>query len=131
MPELGDVMSEAVERAGESRLNSIIALLVALAATFVALKLDPLASADAGLDSTMGWTAWAVGDACLFHVRRGSLLTCFPMGASTDFDLHPFLYQSKPLRSTPLAVVMRGERARAGELDGAVLTHEDATRTRR
>jgi hypothetical protein len=37
MPELGEVMSEAVERAGESRLNSTIALLVALAATFVAL----------------------------------------------------------------------------------------------
>jgi Domain of unknown function (DUF4337) len=37
MPELGDVMSEAVEKAGESRLNSVIALLVALAATFVAL----------------------------------------------------------------------------------------------
>jgi hypothetical protein len=31
------MMSEAVERAGESRLNSTIALLVALAATFVAL----------------------------------------------------------------------------------------------
>jgi Domain of unknown function (DUF4337) len=37
MPELGEMMSEAVERAGESRLNSVIALLVALAATFVAL----------------------------------------------------------------------------------------------
>jgi hypothetical protein len=37
MPELGEMMSEAVERAGESRLNSTIALLVALAATFVAL----------------------------------------------------------------------------------------------
>jgi hypothetical protein len=37
MPELGEVMSEAVEKAGESRLNSVIALLVALAATFVAL----------------------------------------------------------------------------------------------
>ena len=38
MPELGEMMSEAVERAGESRLNSAIALLVALAATFVALR---------------------------------------------------------------------------------------------
>jgi Domain of unknown function (DUF4337) len=37
MPELGEMMSEAVERAGEPRLNSTIALLVALAATFVAL----------------------------------------------------------------------------------------------
>jgi hypothetical protein len=37
MPELEEAVSEAVERAGESRLNSTIALLVALAATFVAL----------------------------------------------------------------------------------------------
>jgi hypothetical protein len=37
MPELGEMMSEAVERAGESHLNSAIALLVALTATFIAL----------------------------------------------------------------------------------------------
>jgi uncharacterized protein DUF4337 len=35
--ELGETVTEAVERAGESRLNSTVALLVALAATFVAL----------------------------------------------------------------------------------------------
>jgi Domain of unknown function (DUF4337) len=38
MAELGETIAEAVERAGESRLNSIVALLVALAATFVALS---------------------------------------------------------------------------------------------
>ena len=38
MAELGETISEAVERAGESRLNSTVALLVALAATFVALS---------------------------------------------------------------------------------------------
>src|SRR5205814_2020489 len=37
MAELGETISEAVERAGESRLNSTVAILVALAATFVAL----------------------------------------------------------------------------------------------
>jgi hypothetical protein len=37
MAELGETVTEAVERAGESRLNSTVALLVALAATFVAL----------------------------------------------------------------------------------------------
>ena len=37
MGELGETVTEAVERAGESRLNSTVALLVALAATFVAL----------------------------------------------------------------------------------------------
>ena len=38
MGELGETVTEAVERAGESRLNSTVALLVALAATFVALS---------------------------------------------------------------------------------------------
>jgi hypothetical protein len=37
MPELGEAISETIEKAGESRLGSIVALLVALAATFVAL----------------------------------------------------------------------------------------------
>lgn len=37
MAELGETISEAVERAGESRLNSTVAISVALAATFVAL----------------------------------------------------------------------------------------------
>jgi len=37
MSELGEVVSEAMEKAHESRLGNIVALLVALAATFVAL----------------------------------------------------------------------------------------------
>ncbi len=37
MGELGETVTEVVERSGESRLNSAVALLVALAATFVAL----------------------------------------------------------------------------------------------
>lgn len=37
MPELADVVSEAVERGSEGRLNSTIALLVAITATFTAL----------------------------------------------------------------------------------------------
>ena len=37
MSELGETISEAIEEAGESRLGTIVALLVALAATFVAL----------------------------------------------------------------------------------------------
>jgi hypothetical protein len=37
MAELGETVNGAIERAGESRLNSTVALLVALAATFVAL----------------------------------------------------------------------------------------------
>src|SRR5437667_12795199 len=38
MGEIDETVSEAVERAAESRLNSIIAVIVALAATFMALS---------------------------------------------------------------------------------------------
>jgi hypothetical protein len=37
MPDVSDTINEAVERASESRLNSIIALLVAITATFMAV----------------------------------------------------------------------------------------------
>ena len=37
MSEIADTINEAVEHASESRLNSIIAALVAIAATFMAL----------------------------------------------------------------------------------------------
>jgi Domain of unknown function (DUF4337) len=37
MPDVSDTISEAVERASDSRLNSIIALLVAVTATFMAV----------------------------------------------------------------------------------------------
>src|ERR1700692_3758558 len=37
MPDVSDTINEAVERASESRLNSVIALLVAITATFMAV----------------------------------------------------------------------------------------------
>ncbi len=79
------------------------------AATFVSLKLDP--GSDAGDDpgQAIGWTAWAVGDACLFHIRGGGLTGSFPVTASSEFGTTPYLYQSKPMRPTPTAVVTRGE----------------------
>jgi hypothetical protein len=79
------------------------------AATFVALKLDPVEAAGNGPGQAIGWTAWAVGDACLFHVRGGNLTGSFPAAAASEFGTTPYLYQSKPLRATPVAVVTRGE----------------------
>jgi hypothetical protein len=79
------------------------------AATFVALVLDPVEAAGESPLATTGWTAWAVGDACLFHIRDGRLLASFPMTCSSDFGTTPQLYQSKALRATPAAVVTRGE----------------------
>jgi hypothetical protein len=79
------------------------------AATFVALVLDPIEPGAESPSGATGWTAWAVGDACLFHIRDGQLLACFPMSASQDFGTAPSLYQSKALRPTPAAVTTRGE----------------------
>ena len=83
------------------------------AATFLAFLLDP-PSMDRGHEQgsgpdAVGWMVWAVGDVCLFHVREGRLLTVFPIERSRDFGFSPVVYQSKPLRKTPVAAVMRGE----------------------
>jgi hypothetical protein len=79
------------------------------AATFIALVLDPVTDPGEDPAAAIGWTAWAVGDACLFHVRGGQLTASFPVAASSEFGTTPQLYQSKALRQTPLAVVTRGE----------------------
>jgi hypothetical protein len=41
------------------------------------------------------WKAMAVGDACIFQVRGGSLTTAFPMSASADFGNRPALLCSR------------------------------------
>ncbi len=79
------------------------------AATFVALVLDPASDTLEQAPEATGWTAWAVGDACLFHIRDGALIGSFPVATASDFGTTPYLYQSKPMRPTPLAVVQRGE----------------------
>jgi len=37
------------------------------------------------------WTALAVGDCCLFHVRRDKILRSFPLGSSAEFTRTPKL----------------------------------------
>ena len=51
------------------------------AATFVGLQIRP--------DGT--WSAVAVGDACLFHLRDQRLLKAFPMEQSSAFNNRPFV----------------------------------------
>jgi hypothetical protein len=41
------------------------------------------------------WSAAALGDTCLFHVRADELLTAFPVKASADFGSSPNLVPSK------------------------------------
>ena len=79
------------------------------AATFMGFRLEPIPEDGDAPASATGWTAWAVGDICLFHVRDGHLIASFPMGASADFNLTPQLYQSKAMRPTPQGVTTKGE----------------------
>jgi len=40
------------------------------------------------------WSAFAVGDSCLFQVRNDSLMTCFPIERSDQFSSHQLLISS-------------------------------------
>jgi hypothetical protein len=42
------------------------------------------------------WRALAVGDSCLFQVRKNRLLTGFPAKSAADFNNRPFLIASNP-----------------------------------
>jgi hypothetical protein len=42
------------------------------------------------------WTAVAVGDTCVFQVRRDELVAAFPLQRSDQFDITPDLVASKP-----------------------------------
>jgi hypothetical protein len=48
-----------------------------------------------------GWSAVAVGDSCLFHVRDGRLLRAFPLSRAAEFNSSPWLVGS---RTSPLEV---------------------------
>jgi hypothetical protein len=90
------------------------------AATFLAFRLDepeasPKSKEPAAPHKPSGWTAWAVGDVCLFHVRDNRLITTFPIERSSEFSYTPSVYQSKALLPTPKAQVLKGE-LRPGDL---------------
>jgi hypothetical protein len=58
------------------------------------------------------WHAFAIGDSCLFQVRRNQLIVQFPIGHSTDFGSHPILVPSR--RSLLSTAVDRGLRHESG-----------------
>lgn len=59
-------------------------------ATLVGVELSTTSS-DAGR-----WTAVAMGDSCVFHVRNGELLTSFPIKDSAEFSTGPKLMPTRP-----------------------------------
>ncbi len=48
------------------------------------------------------WSALAVGDSCVFHVRKDELLLPFPLGGSGEFGNTPVLISSKPVKNRDL-----------------------------
>ena len=54
------------------------------------------------------WRALAVGDSCLFHLRRGRLRRAFPLTRSEEFDNAPRLLCSRPSPSKSEAPVRAG-----------------------
>ncbi len=48
------------------------------------------------------WTALAVGDCCLFHLRGKALLVAFPLADPDAFDNRPLLLGSRPITNRGL-----------------------------
>lgn len=65
----------------------------------VGLTLHP--AADAQTEGS--WNALAVGDCCLFQVRRDALMVRFPIGRAEEFNNRPFLISSNPAGNSSLA----------------------------
>ncbi|MBY0524685.1 MAG: protein phosphatase 2C domain-containing protein [Gemmataceae bacterium] len=60
-------------------------------ATFVGLALKQPDAERVGR-----WKALAIGDSCLFHVRKDRLLTAFPLTSADAFTQQPSLLDSRP-----------------------------------
>ncbi|MCB0827108.1 MAG: protein phosphatase 2C domain-containing protein [Armatimonadetes bacterium] len=63
--------------------------------TFLGLSLEN----DVSATGRGTWTAFAIGDSCLFQVRDTELVTCFPIGQADQFGYHPLLLSSIPQRN--------------------------------
>ncbi|OJW23939.1 MAG: hypothetical protein BGO49_17290 [Planctomycetales bacterium 71-10] len=77
------------------------------------IERDPEVHRDGGR-----WTALAIGDSCLFHVRGGELLLAFPLARTSDFDSRPVLIPSVRGGDEGLEGAMRaaGGRWREGDV---------------
>lgn len=68
-------------------------------------------------EQTNSWTALAVGDSCVLHLRQDgnawTLLSSFPVGSAEDFDSHPELVSSVGGMLSPRET---GGRLRAGDV---------------
>ena len=63
--------------------------------TFLGLTLSQSDRAEA-LVTCGSWHCVAIGDSCLFHIRRSELLRSFPKTKSEEFNNRPYLLSSNP-----------------------------------
>jgi serine/threonine protein phosphatase PrpC len=65
--------------------------------TLLWAQLLPLEPTHAGSFGGFRLLARAIGDSCLFHVRHGELLRCFPMTSAAEFETNPLALGSVDL----------------------------------
>jgi hypothetical protein len=90
-------------------------------ATLLSLRVDS-APAEAPADH-FAWSAWAVGDSCLFLVRGNRLWATFPLLDSSDFNLTPPLLRTLGRASAVTPLSARG----IGQSGDLFLLATDAT----
>jgi hypothetical protein len=79
------------------------------AATFLAWQLGH------SRDGSLAWRAWAVGDSCLFWVRRNRLRATFPLTSSRHLGIPPHLLSTLPEMPEPAPLFAAG-RCEPGDL---------------
>ena len=84
-------------------------------ATFLGLS---LASGNGDLSSSGTWTALAVGDSCLFQVRKDELIVSFPLTRAEQFGYRPVLLSSIPERNQAVWDKVEGLTQTGGWLPG-------------
>jgi hypothetical protein len=67
---------------------------VGAGATLLVLQLTPQAPVSDFPEGSLAWTAWAVGDSCLFWVRDNRLLATFPPLSADEFTVSTPLLQT-------------------------------------
>jgi hypothetical protein len=68
-------------------------------------------------DDTIHWSARALGDSCLFHLRQGKILTSLPVDSWEAFDYTPALLSTKPEANRKLLPLQKKAHGTCQEAD--------------
>ena len=70
--------------------------------TLLWIRLQEAEQAAPGSFGAYRLRAWAIGDSCLFHVRRGELVRTFPLSTSAELESDPIVLGSVDLKRDQL-----------------------------